>query len=106
MADVQRTFSYISTNIFRGQIYSAFGVRILYFSFSLCAPLYTKFLGQETFLSCLKYIEDSLQVKFYVRIPFLYNTFNIEIHTYIPRFHLTDLLTSYLLHVAESFLRS
>jgi len=81
MSDVQRTFSYTSTNIFRGQTYSAFEVYILHFSFSLCAPLYTQFLGQETFLSCLKYIEDTLQVKFYVCVPFLYNTFNIEIHT-------------------------
>jgi len=76
MVDVQRTFSYTSKNICRGQIYSAFEVHILHFSFSLCAPLYTKFLGQETFLSCL-----TLQVKFYVRVPFLYNKFNIEIHT-------------------------
>ena len=81
MGDVQRTFSYTSTNIFRGQIYSAFEVHILHFSFSSCSPLYTKFLGQETFLSCLKNIEGTLQVKFYARVPFLYNKFNIEIHS-------------------------
>jgi hypothetical protein len=84
MADVQRTISYIRRNIFRGQMYSTFEVHFLHFSFSLCAPLYTKFLGQETFLSRLKYVEETLQVKFYVRVPFQYNRFNIEIRTSFP----------------------